>query len=329
MDVTEVNAEPSTATQFDATNQYTWTSEQRERWNKTGEIPKPKQESAPADKPEKTVAPDDAAEPGTAKRQEPTKRDKVTAEERKAQLNREIQDLVARRNAMKAEVESRDVKPEPKAEPSPAKATDADEPKEPALSDFKDYDEYEKSHRKWVRDFAKWSAEQAIQRFRQEQTQAEQQRQFQQQFEEGKKRYADFEEKVRPAAKALWENQQIIAPVKVAIGNSELALDLMYVLGGDEAQFNQFLETAKTDPVKAIKYIGKVEDLIRAEQSKAKAAPEKKEAPVQPQPRAPKPPSEVGGRGSAAEDGLVAAARANDFRAFEAEQTRRVMASRK
>jgi hypothetical protein len=46
-------------------------------------------------------------------------------------------------------------------------------------------------------------------------------------------------------------------------------------------------------------------------------------------PRAPKPPSEVGGRGSGSGDALVAAAKAGDFRAFEKEQWERVRASRR
>ena len=292
-----------------------------------------KQDSAPADaetkesaKPEAKA--ENAAESGAAKdRQEkPPKKDKPTAEERIAQLEATIE-RIKREAGQKSDVK-------PAAEPSAAKPAEAPKelkaPVKPKLADFTGpdpYEKYEEAKDKYFDELTDYKSEVKLRQFRQEQAQAEQQRQFQQQLEEGKKRYADFEEKARPAAKAIIADQEIIPAVKQAVAGSDVLMDLAYVLGGDQAKLEQFIAIAKSDPVKAIKYIGKLEDGIRDEQAKAKVSDKepdsKKETPVQPQPRAPRPPAEVGGRNTATEDPDKSAARSGDTKAAFAEWDRK------
>ena len=85
---------------------------------------------------------------------------------------------------------------------------------------------------------------------------------------------------------------------------------------------------AKENPGKALRYIALTETLIKdeLEQKKAPSIAKVETAPVKPKTLAPPPPAEVGGRASAPGDALVAAAAANDVRAFKAEINRRELA---
>jgi hypothetical protein len=112
------------------------------------------------------------------------------------------------------------------------------------------------------------------------------------------------------------------------------------VLGKDPEKLAEFLETAKTNPLRAVREVSVLENLImqeldgakqteapkRGEDGKfqaAKAVPEKKV------PNAPPPATEVNTRGSAPSDELQAAFDKGDFRAFKAIEDRRDIARRK
>ena len=89
------------------------------------------------------------------------------------------------------------------------------------------------------------------------------------------------------------------------INDSEVMPDLLYTIGSDEAELAKFVEMAKTNPNKAIRYVAKVESLIAEELAKPKTTPARGEdgkfATTAPEPRktqAPKPPSPVGGGSS-------------------------------
>jgi hypothetical protein len=124
-------------------------------------------------------------------------------------------------------------------------------------------------------------------------------------------------------------------------------VDLLYVLRSDDKAWTDFLVLAKQNPGAAIRKLVTTEALVR-EQLKAnsgKKAPERAndgkfqktdadaektpDAAAEPKPRAPKPPTEVGGRAAGTGDELVTAAKANDFRSFEAEEWRRKRASQR
>ena len=175
-------------------------------------------------------------------------------------------------------------------------------------------------------------------------------------IESAKKTYADYDQRVQPAVEALTADQQIPFAVKALINDSPVFEHLLYVLG-EPAALADLVKTAKTNPTGALRKITLTEQLVQAELAKASgkdkagdkggdpggdgktrdasgkfvSSSEKdksSDAASETKPRAPKPPSEVGGRGTASEDALVTAAGANDFKSFEAEEWRRKRASR-
>jgi hypothetical protein len=176
---------------------------------------------------------------------------------------------------------------------------------------------------------------------------------------EAKKLYPDFDQRIGPAVNAIKDDAQIPFAVKTVIDQSPVFEHLLYVLG-EPATLKDIIATAKSNPGAALRKILLTEQLVVAELAKAKGkgktgeeakgdegkgedgkektgergrdesgkftSDKKDDAASETKPRAPKPPSEVGGRGTASEDGLRTAAAANDFGAFEKEQNRRVAA---
>lgn len=155
------------------------------------------------------------------------------------------------------------------------------------------------------------------------------------QVEAVEKRYPNARETLRVTAAKLLGDERIYPGIRSMIGSSPVAADLVYVLS-DEKALSDFVNTAIRNPDAAIRKLVVLEQQIQAELAKPAATetvPEEKpkaepKPPAESKPRAPRPPSEVGGRAAGADDSLVSAARANDFRAFDAEQTRRKFASR-
>lgn len=142
--------------------------------------------------------------------------------------------------------------------------------------------------------------------------------------------YPDFEEVAAPMADkilALVQNPQVDGVLKKAILDPE-GYHILYALGKDAKIAEKFQKLATSDPAEAI-YLWKTLRLdVRKELEKPAAAKADAdvELPAQRKPLAPKPPSEVGGRGAVTEDTLISAAKTGDFRTFEAEQTRRALA---
>jgi hypothetical protein len=104
--------------------------------------------------------------------------------------------------------------------------------------------------------------------------------------------------------------------------------DILFTLGSDPAELAKFVKMARETPGKALRYIALTESLI-TEELEGKATPKAEEAPAKPKTHAPRPPSEVGGKAAAPPDALESAAKANDFRSFKAEATRRALAKMK
>lgn len=125
---------------------------------------------------------------------------------------------------------------------------------------------------------------------------------------EARTRYEDFDEiKDSFLAKTISDKGAPLIPLQVLgiINDSDVMADLLYTLGSDEAELAKFVDLAKTNPNKAIRYVARVENLIAEELAKPKGdrgedgkfkAPEKKQT------SAPKPPSPVGGGSSKAFD---------------------------
>jgi hypothetical protein len=155
------------------------------------------------------------------------------------------------------------------------------------------------------------------------------------QLEQMKQRYPDFDpEKLDNAAGEIMANE-IPLVIKQMVGSSKVFTDLMYVLAGDE-KFSELVALCKTDPLEAMRRIAVTESLVKERVSSGKAAAvsadktrdasgkfvssetSSETAASETKPRAPKPVSDIGGRGTAPEDQLRTAAAANDFRSFDA-----------
>ena len=324
----ENNAESSTAAvaepEFNPADQHTWSPEQREHWNETGNQPEQpkKQESEPAATPAKEAKSEPegktAAESETASKQGKRERkpgEKLSAEERIAQLLAENKDLKAERER------SRATEPKPSAEKTePAKQPEA--PKRP--NPFKwqgTAEEYESAMEKWEA----YQKRQAVQEFQRSEAAKAQSKELQSKVDEVKAKYPDASEKINTTFESF-SKVQFPAVIWAMFDDSECLPDLFYVLS-DETTRSNFIETVKTNPGKAVRALAQMEADIKA--ASAKTEPLEKSEPKTPaetKPRAPKPPSEVGGRGAAPEDELLGAAKDKDFRRFEGEMNRRKFA---
>lgn len=305
-------AEPA----FDVKDQYTWSPEQREHWNTTGETPvapkkEDKQETVPAETPAKE-AKSDVAESETAPKQRKERKpgEKVSAEERISQLTAKVKEL-----------EERERSRAPETKPADKTETKDEAPKRPSPFDWKGTKE----------DFdaamEKWETHQRSETIRQfqldAQTEATRQRVLKQ-FEEAKAKYPDAQPKIAEATN-VFAKAEIPGVIRAMLNDSEVLADLMYVLSDAETRDN-FIEQSQKNPGKAIRALAQMEaDIVAKRTSRPEERSESKSS-AEPKPRAPKPPSEVGGRGGAPEDALRTAAAANDFAGFEAEQNRRKFA---
>lgn len=342
-----------TAPAFDAADQKTWSSAQRENWNKTGDQPT-KADSATATKkdetdtaapdsaPDKTKSADSASDSATDPTQKPHLKTKTDTEKRFQELTDRLKKAEERADAAERE--------------KAAAPRDTKQVSQPAAEVYKPLDEkeyfkanpkatYEDFVRAAGRDEGKWAARQEIAVDNQRRAQAEAAKELSSKIEEAKTRYPDYDQARITHAVGLMMDKAIPLPVQATLNASPVFVDLMYVLSEPKA-LADFVQTAKTDPVAALRKIVLTEQLVQAELAKGKTSPGDKgkdaatrerdgegkfvstedKATDPPKPRAPKPPSEVGGRGTAPEDALRTAAEKNDFRSFEAEQNRRMKA---
>lgn len=279
--------------------------------------PPKKEEPAASAPPAKVAKPEDkAAEPGAAKQEQKPKA-KPSAEER-------IAELVADRNTHKQHAEDlekriRDL--EAKAAPAPKVETKAKEetPKRPNPFTWTGtQEEFDKAMDK----YEEYRDSQVAARTRQEQAQTEAQKAMSEVMKQTIARHPDAEEKIKVAIAEIMSKAPMF--VKSFINDSEVLGELSYALS-DTATRDNLLEVAKSNPGKALRALRDMElDIQKAlstPEAKVEAKPEEKTPEVKP--RAPKPPSEVGGRGAATEDAATAAARDSNFAAFGTEMSRR------
>ena len=272
-----------------------------------------------------------AAESEAAKSQEKNVRkpgDKKSAEERIAELKAEIKTLRGDLERSKSERSTQTAKePEKKSEP----ATYAEWRKA-----FKPREWIEK----WTKDNPDASYEDAVaaladhqsdirDRYRQiEQIQQQVRERAQQQLKKTLEKYPDAEPKVREAAKAL--NGAGLPFLAAFVDESDYMTDLLFTLS-DSATLDNLIETAKSKPGKALRVLRDMELEIEraiAKPVEKKPAAETKEAPAETKPRAPKPPTEVGGRGTASANEEEEAARSGDMRRLDAAMKARYFGAR-
>ena len=141
-DVPEASSAPTPEPNLDPS---TYNADEAREWKKTGAVPQlapePKAASAPAS--ESAGAPEGdepAAESAPASTQQ-TKKGKKNADARKSELNREIQDLLKRRDQLKAEVAApakTDATPAPSPAPKLPKVEKPEKPKKPVWGENPD-----------------------------------------------------------------------------------------------------------------------------------------------------------------------------------------------
>lgn len=289
-------------------------------------------DSAAADASKETKT-EDAVDSAAKKKQEqaPKNRTEARIKELLARAEKAEHDLAESRKPNKETKADSSTAPKTETQPTTApatrtKPTSADKgtdgkPKYPTYEDF-------------VEDLADWKAEQRIAAQQREQQVTQQRQSLGKHLEEARGRYADFDSVTKPVIQEMLK-PDIPREVFAVINDSPVLADLLYTIGGTEASKADFLEACRTNPGKALRVALLMEQEIVKELGKGKAAAKKDvegevdKTPASVKPRAPKPPSEVGGRGATGEDALISAAKANDFRSFDAEQTRRAVASRR
>jgi len=309
--------------------------EQRSEYKKTGVLPKapePKADPAPAPKKETPSDTEPEADAGT-KQQEHTEKakSKPTAEERIAQLEATIEKI--RKGAgLERKQESQPAPEEPKTQPN-----------QPPQN----YQEWRKTFKPtaWVEQYGKDNPEASYEdaqaamsdfldevrgQFREA---AERQRtglaQMSARLDKAKARYGEkFDEVLTPTlvslAKAIPQGSELYQTME----ESDVLPDVLFVMGSEEGGAEKFLSMSAGQ---RMRWFVLNESLVR-ETLEAKAAPKaepKADPPAKPQTSAPKPPSEVGGRAASPGDELESAAKANDYRRFSAESTRRALAAMK
>lgn len=297
---------------------------ERQTWRTTGNLPK-KQDSAPAKK--EAAAPDSApdkkssdiasgSEPDSA--QKPHLKTKEDSEKRWREILDENKSLKQKNEEL---------------ERSRSAARETKQVSQPAAEVYQPLDEkdyfkqnpkgtYEDFVRAAARHEAKWEVRQEIAAENQRRAIAEAQTSLKSKIEAATKRYPDFQARVQPAVDSIMDDQQIPHQVKALINDSPAFADLLYVIGEPTA-LKDIISTAKTNPNAAVRKIVLMEQLIQSELSKTpegktdtkrdengKFVSEKKEAPA-PLSKAPKPPSEVGGRETAPNDAVETAVKAN------------------
>jgi hypothetical protein len=352
-DVETPAAEPSTAAS--ATTEATPVAEpvsvptdpeEYAEWRVSGKLPdkKPSQEdeSAPsksADQKSGKAAP--ASDAGN-KRQ-----GRTDAESRKEELNREIRDLLAKRDSLRQEVEPPAGKKDVKAEPSPAPDQGPKRPVRPKQEEFNDWKSYQDAEDKYIEDMADYKATQRLEEHTQKQRQEALTQEMQKRLDDARERYGqEAEGAIVSTAKTVFDDAGVAPALKVAMGRSDVLVDALYVMGSDANELSQFLEMGKKDPIEALRKWFTIEALVREElksgnpgKGAANGAPARgadgkflPEARVEivnrPARReAPSPPRELGGNSSAPGDEREQAAKVADFRRFKAEGDRRDLQS--
>jgi hypothetical protein len=286
----------------------------------------PAKESSDGDKPEKSAPAPEAGKP------QQEKKPRSNAESRLEEI---LSDL---RTAGLSPSELKSFKREVKQEQAKAAPEPPAKPPAPAVKKLEDYDSIEA----YLEDLADHKANQRLEAYRAEERQKAEQKVIADKLAEAKTRYGDdAEARIRSTAKSVFNDEQIPMAVKALANDSPVLVDLMYVMGSDPNELDEFVALAKSNPGAAIRKLVLVEKLVQEELAKGgtpKAsgngdAPERDERgkflPAKKVTSAPPPPRETSGRSSPPPDAVKRAIDDGDFLSYRAEQNRRDIAKRK
>lgn len=296
----------------------------RAEWRKTGILhPDPPKTEAPASspKPESEAKPAESAsapEAGTQAEQEqerPRPKGKLSAEQRIQQLEATIEKIKAQAGRGDPQRTIYQAAPST-ATPQPAALV---EPKEPNPNDYKDWDSWDKANRQWQKDYSayasKTAAQQAVADYQRNQAIQAQQRELTTQLDAGRQRYPDLDTVITPVSTAIMNDQQIPTAVKLLINESPVLVDLLYVMGSDAGELENFISLARTNPAAALRKVVTLEQLVSEELSGKKSS-----APSSPAPKkitsAPGPTHEVSAIGTAPPDEIGSAVQSDNFQAY-------------
>jgi hypothetical protein len=313
-------------------------------WRATGNLPeKPKTtETASVDPSKETKADDAGPSAATNTQEQPKTKRRPDVEARFKQYSDRI-------DRLERELQEARAPKETKAESSPAK---------PAT-----YQEWRESFKptEWTNQYiaqnkdATWEDAQAAladhmadrrEEFRATEQQIAQQRQtVGKKLSEARQRYQDFDSVTSPFVKEMLK-PDISREVFGVMNDSPVLADLLYVIGGDEASKNDFLEACRSNPSKALRVALLMEQDIVKELGKGKTSavrddkgqftPEVKAAPAKKGPEAaPNPPIEIHHRGGGEMDeseralSQIERGDSNAFRDWKRAEDRKAMARRR
>lgn len=234
------------------------------------------------------------------------------------------------------------------AKPSEQPVKPADEaPKRPQWEDFQKFGDqalakYQEADDKYHEALADRRVLRAIAEDRQRQAQEAGQREMRERLNKAKERYGDgADTRIIQTAKDIFSDESVNPAVKAVLNDSDVLVDVMYVMGSKAEDLAEFLEEAKTAPGKAIRRAVLLERLVKEELGKS-AKPAKREEPEEdfeeeedeapPAKKVTKvgpPPREASGRAAAPPDEVASAVSANDARRYFKEQNRRDLQRRR
>src|SRR5215831_5234212 len=321
------------------------------KWRLTGEIPKkpPQQESSahpakgetsddksddkPLDEPEENIA--SGAGPGKSKQ-----------EYRNADHRRliEVLDTIKaagfsgpselktfRREAQAPPVQPPAQQTSVNPSPPPPKLT------EPKLEDFKTWEEFRTAERAYNDQRIEARVLDLV-------MQQQNQQQAAAKFNEARQRYGDEGAKTVQATAGVFFNDQAIHPaIKGLLNESPVLADLLYIMGSDQGELNQFIQVARTNPGEALRRAVVLEQYVKDELSKSSNGAASKE-PTGPAPHelldrdergrflakeAPPPAREVSGRASPPPNEADAAFHSGNVRAYINAKNREQLAARR
>ncbi len=313
---------------------------QYDGWNEDGEPivreKKPAEQPKSAEAASAETTDDEAGSAAQGKQEHGRRRPDV--EERFRKLTGERDQIKAERDALQRQLEEARKTKEPKetqsGESSPARQIEPEYTRPmPKANDIgPDGKPKYSSYEKWIEDLSGWHVEQRAAALEREGALQRMRDKVQADLTAARERYSDYDAVARPLQVELMK-PDISTSVSSVLNESPVLADLLYTLGGTEATRNDFLDACRHNPSKALRVALLAEQEIVRELAKSQPATKTAPASHDPvetmKPRAPKPPTEIGGRGASGEDALVEAAKSGDYRVFEQEQRRRVLASRR
>jgi SepF-like predicted cell division protein (DUF552 family) len=211
-------------------------------------------------------------------------------------------------------------------EPSEQPAKPPERPKRPKYADFEgNEDAYEAAMDKHEEDLAAWKADQAIERFKKEQADDSTRKELSEKLSEAQERYGEEAQQIITSTVGkIVGDAKIPMEIKRIINGSPVLVDLMYVMGQNPEDLQDFIETARANPDAAIRKAVMLERLVMEEltgKSDKKAKPDEK-AEVKPAAsskkinNAPPPPEELGGSKGTPADEVAEAGKTGNFSLF-------------